>query len=114
MMMWWPNYRLQLNAKKKSWLSTNTNLLSTKVRHALSSSITHGDHSTVNKNKDDEEEIESQDENDMGHEAHVGGGFTSAVSLHLQINIELKYGADNIKGHCTAWLLGTSKKAIGP
>jgi len=49
-----------------------------------------------------EEDVESQDEGDMGFGTYPGGGFTSMVSIHPYTDIELKYVVDNLKGYCTA------------
>ena len=42
--------------------------------------MTLSDHSTVDEDENLDLETESQDEEDMGHGARAGGGFTSAVS----------------------------------
>jgi hypothetical protein len=54
----------------------------------------------VNANEDssDEEDVKSQDEEDMGYGSHPGGGFTFAISIHLHVNSGLKYFIDNLKG----------------
>jgi hypothetical protein len=49
--------------------------------------LTHTDHGTVeDHDKDDDSSTESQDEEDMGYGARLGGGFTSAVSVRHLFN----------------------------
>jgi hypothetical protein len=52
------------------------------VRHIVNSSKTCSDHSTGNAGEDNESDVESQDEGDLGHGARPGGGFISVVSIH--------------------------------
>jgi hypothetical protein len=70
----------------------------------------------VNADEDssDEEDVESQDKEDVGYRSHPGDGFTSAVSIHLHVNSELKYFVDNLKGCCTAQLASSPEEAVGP
>lgn len=110
-----PECRPQSIAKIKSWPSTDRGLLNTMiVRHVLSSFATRSHHGTVNTNENeaDNRDLESQDEDDMGHGARAGGGFTSAVSFQLRVDIELKYVVDNFKGHCITWSISSSEEAV--
>jgi hypothetical protein len=70
----------------------------------------------VNADEDssDEEDMESQDEEDMGYGSRPGGGFTSAVSIHLHVNSELKYFVDNLKGCHTTQLASSLEEAVSP
>ena len=71
--------------------------------------------STVNVNEDENEDpdVESQDEGDMGYGVCPGGGFTSVVSIQPRIDIVLKYVVDNLKGYCAAQPVGNPKEAVG-
>ena len=70
--------------------------------------------SIVNANEDENEDpdVESQDEGDMGA-VRPGGGFTSVVSIQPRIDIVLKYAVDNLKGYCTTQPVGSPKEAVG-
>lgn len=72
-------------------------------------------HRTVYANEDENEDpdVESQDEGDMGYGVCLGGGFTSVVSVHPHADIVLKYVVDNLKGYCTAQPVGSPEEAVG-
>jgi len=68
----------------------------------------------THEDRNDEEDVESQDEEDMGYGSHPSGGFTSAVSIHLHVNSELKYFVDNLKGYRTTQPASSPEEAVGP
>ncbi len=67
----------------------------------------------AHKNKSDKEDMKSQDKEDMGYGSHSSSSFTSVISIHLYINIELKYFVDNLKGYCTTQLANSPKEVVG-
>ena len=73
------------------------------------------DNSIVNdEDENDHPEVESQDEDDMGHGARPGGGFTSVVSTqHGSLSRTLTYIEDSLKGNHTAWPISTPEEAVG-
>ena len=73
-------------------------------------------HNTVNAHKDksNDQDVKSQDKGDMGHGICPSGGFTSVVSIKLDLDNELKYVIDNLKGYCTVQLVGSPEEAVSP
>jgi hypothetical protein len=73
-------------------------------------------HSTAyaNEDKNEDPDVESQDEGEMGYRVCPGGGFTSVVGVHPHADIVLKYVVDNLKGYCTAQPFGSPEEAGGP
>ena len=79
--------RQQLIARRGNWSSNDRSLpkymtKTWKVSRILNFFVTGNDHNTESSNDDgsDAQDMESQDEEDLGH-VRPGGGFTSAVSI---------------------------------
>jgi hypothetical protein len=86
------------------------------VSDVLNFCLTCSDSSTVDAddNGSDSQDVESQDEGDLGYGARPGGGFTSVVSVQSQGDIKLNYIVDNLKGNCTAQPFSGLEEAVGP
>jgi len=50
----------------------------------------------------------------MGHGVRPGGGFTSVVSIKPDLDNDLKYVVDHLKGYCTAQPVGSPEEAVSP
>jgi hypothetical protein len=74
--------------------------------------VTCCDHSTANADADgsDDSDMESQDDEDLGHGARPGGGFTSAVSIQPYTDDELKYILDQLDGYRIAQPVGSPEE----
>ncbi len=68
----------------------------------------------THEDRNDKEDVESQDEEDVGYKSHPGGGFTSVVSIHLHVNSKLMYFVDNLKGYHTTQPASSPEEAVGP
>ena len=71
--------------------------------------MTYGNYKTENadESKSNSSGMESQDEEDMGHGACSGGGFTSSVSIHPHANNELMFIQDKLRGCGTTHPVGS-------
>ena len=74
--------------------------------------MTYGNYKTENANesKSNSSGMESQDEEDMGHGACSGGGFTSSVSIHPHADNELMFIQDKLKGCGTTHHVGSPEE----
>jgi hypothetical protein len=82
------------------------------VRRALKT-LMYADHSIVNpEDNDDDSDVESQDEEDMGYGARLGGGFTSVVRVQFLENTNIELCVDNLKGYCTSRPIGSPEEAV--
>jgi hypothetical protein len=72
--------------------------------------VTSSDHSTAHEEESDD--MESQDEGDIGHGGRAGGGFTSVVSIQSHTGKELKNILDKLKRYCTAHPVSSPEETV--